>query len=298
MRYDLTSLKLFIAVAECGNLTRAAEREHLAVSAVSKRISELEGIAHTPLLQRYPRGVGLTPAGQSLLHHARQMLQLVQRMDAELGEYAGGIKGHVRLHAVASALTQQLPHDLEAFLSRYPLVQLSLEERTGKAIVQAVAAGAAEVGIVSGNTPRPGLAELPYRSDRLMLGVPPDHPLSRKKSVRFADALAHDFVGPHAESSLLALMSDAAREAGKPLRQRVKVSSFDAMCRLVETRLGITLLPAGVLAGPVAEGRIRAVALKDAWAVRQLYVVARELEALSPLARTLVDHLHQVSIQA
>lgn len=298
MRYDLTSLKIFVAVAECGNLTRAAEREHLAVSAISKRISELEGIVNTPLLQRYPRGVGLTPAGQSLLHHARQMLQLVQRMDAELGEYAGGIKGHVRLHAVASALTQQLPRDLETFLSRYPLVQLSLEERTGKAIVQAVAGGAAEVGIVSGNTPHSGLAALPYRRDRLMLGVPPDHPLSLKKSVRFAEALAHDFVGPHAESSLLALMSDAAREAGKPLRQRVQVSSFDAMCRLVETRLGITLLPAGVLAGPVAEGRIRAVGLKDAWAVRQLYVVARELEALSPLARTLVDHLHRQSTEA
>ena len=298
MRYDLISLKLFVAVAECGNLTRAAEREHLAVSAVSKRISELEETVHTPLLQRYPRGVALTPAGQSLLHHARQMLQMVQRMDAELGEYAGGIKGHVRLHAVASALTQWLPRDLEAFLSRYPLVQLSLEERTGKAIVQAVAGGAAEVGIVAGNTPRPGLAALPYRSDRLVLGVPPDHPLARRKSVRFAEALSHDFVGPHAESSLQALMSNAARDAGKPLRQRVQVSSFDAMCRLVETRLGITLLPTGVLAGPVAEGRICAVALKDAWAARQLYVVARDLDGLSPLARTLFDHLHRVSAPA
>lgn len=83
MRYDLTSLRLFVAVAECGNLTRAAEREHLAVSAISKRISELEELIGTPLLQRYPRGVGLTPAGQSMLHHARQMLQLMHRMDAE-----------------------------------------------------------------------------------------------------------------------------------------------------------------------------------------------------------------------
>src|SRR5882762_831776 len=100
MHYDLVSLKLFVAVAECANVTRAAERGHLAVSTVSKRIRELENLAGTSLLQRYPRGVGLTPAGQSLLRHARQMLQMVDRMDAELAEFARGVKGHIRLHSV------------------------------------------------------------------------------------------------------------------------------------------------------------------------------------------------------
>lgn len=92
MRHDLTSLKIFVAAAECGNLTRAAEREHLAVSAISKRVAELEALVGTPLLQRYPRGVGLTPAGQSLLHHARRMLQVLRQMEAELSEYAGRIR--------------------------------------------------------------------------------------------------------------------------------------------------------------------------------------------------------------
>ena len=149
MRHDLTSLKLFIAVAECGNLTRAAEREHLAVSAVSKRIAELESLIGTALLQRQARGVSLTPAGQSLLHHARQLMQLVQRMDAELGEYAEGVKGHVRLHVVASALTQFLPEEVESFLGRYPLVNVEMVEQTGKAIVQAVSDGQADIGVVA-----------------------------------------------------------------------------------------------------------------------------------------------------
>ena len=128
MRYDLVSLKIFVTVAECGNLTRAAEREHLAVSAISKRISELEELVRTPLLQRYPRGVGLTPAGQSLLHHARQLLLGVDRMDAELADFAGGVRGHVRLHSVASALFQYLPEEIESFLTSYPGVRVSLEE--------------------------------------------------------------------------------------------------------------------------------------------------------------------------
>jgi DNA-binding transcriptional LysR family regulator len=298
MRHDLTSLELFVAVAECGNLTRAAERQHLAVSAVSKRVGELEALTGTPLLVRQPRGVSLTPAGQSLLHHARQMLQLVQRMDAELHEYAGGLRGHIRLHAVASALIQFLPEELEAFLVRYPDVQISLEERTGKAIVRAVIDGSAELGIVASPVSETGLGTRPYRTDRLMLGVPKGHPLARRKAVRFEEALAHPFVGPHADSSLAALMARGAQACGRALQQRIQVSSFDAMCRLAETRLGITLLPAGVLAPHVAAGRLRGVELQEDWAQRHMSIVFRELGELSHITRALVEHLQQAATAA
>jgi DNA-binding transcriptional LysR family regulator len=293
VRHDLTSLKIFVTVAECGNLTRAAEREHLAVSAISKRIGEMEELVGTPLLLRKARGVELTPAGQSLLHHARQMLQLVHRMDEELSEYAGGIKGHVRIHAVASALAQFLPEDLEAFLSRYPQVQISLEERTGKAVAAALADGTAEVGVVAEHTPLPGMASYPYHSDRLVLGVPLGHPLARRKSAAFADALAYPFVGPHAESSLAALMAHGAKAAGRPLQQRIAVSSFEVMCRLVMRRLGITLMPESVLVPHAEAGRLRVVSLRDDWAVRHLVVAVRDPAQLGPIARTLVEHLQR-----
>jgi DNA-binding transcriptional LysR family regulator len=295
MRYDLISLKIFVAVAECGNLTRAAEREHLAVSAISKRVAELEALVGTSLLQRYPRGVGLTPAGQSLLHHARQMLQLVHRMDAELSEFAGGTKGHVRVHAVASALTQFLPEEIESFLTRYPMVNLSLEERTGKAVALAVADGSAEVGVVASHTALPGLSVFPYHQDHLMIGVPVTHALASRQHLHFSEALDYPFVGPHADSSLSTLMTEAAKGCGKPLQQRIQVSSFEAMCRLVETRLGITMLPHAVLAPPVAAGRIRAVPLLDEWAQRQMLIVVRDAIQLSPIARTLVEHLQHAA---
>jgi len=298
MRYDLVSLKLFVAVAECANVTRAAEREHLAVSAVSKRISELENLAGTPLLQRYPRGVALTPAGQSLLHHARQMLQLVDRMDAELAEFARGVKGHIRLHAVASALNQFLPEEIESFLARYPGVRISLEERTGKGVVLAVADGSADLGVVSSQTPLHGLASFPYHTDRLMIGVPLGHPLARRKSIKFADALNYSFVGPHADSSLAALMAAGARACGKAIDQRIQASSFDAMCRLVETRLGITMLPEGVLAPHAAAGRIRVIRLNETWALRTMVVVVRDPEQLSALTRSLIEHLLRSAAEA
>ncbi len=291
MRYDLVSLKVFVAVAECGNLTRAAEREHLAVSAISKRVSELEELARSPLLHRYPRGVGLTPAGQTMLHHARQVLQGVDRMDAELAEYADGVRGHVRLHAVASALYQFLPEEIETFLSTYPGVRISLEERTGKAVVLAVAEGLADLGIISAKTPAPGLTALAYRSDRLAVGVPLGHPLSRRKAVRFGEALDYAFVGPHADSSIAQLMTQGARACGKTLEQRVQASSFDAMCRLVQTRLGITLLPQAVLTQHEQAGRIRVVRLDEDWAVRHMVIVVRDLDGVGHIARSLIDHM-------
>lgn len=298
MRHDLTSLKIFVAVAECGNLTRAADREHLAVSAISKRVAELEALVGTPLLQRFARGVGLTPAGQSLLRHARLVLQQLDQLDAELAEYADGVRGHVRLHAVASALLQFLPQDLQGFVTSYPGVRIALQEHTGPAVLQGVADGSADLGILPvHNLAQDGTA-VPYRSDRLAIGVPPGHPLAHRKAVRFAEALDHPFVGPHADSSIARRMAEGAQACGKPLDQRIQASSFDAMCRLVEKGMGITLLPAGVLASAVDAGRLKAIRLDEAWARRDLVIVVRDPSAVSPITRALIEHLQRSGAEA
>ena len=109
-----------MAVCELGSIGRAAEREFIAASAVSKRLSDLEATLETPLLYRHTRGVDLTPAGESLLHHARSVLFSLEKMQAELSEYADGVRGHVRIHANISAIVQFLPEDLGAFTREHP----------------------------------------------------------------------------------------------------------------------------------------------------------------------------------
>jgi DNA-binding transcriptional LysR family regulator len=291
MRYDLTSLEIFVAVAEEANLTKASQRQHLAVSAISKRVAELEDTAGVPLLVRQPRGVSLTPAGLSLLHHARQMLKVVDRMRSELSEYAEGVKGHIRIAASTSALTQFLPLELEAFLTRYPMIRVEIEERVGAAIVRAVADGSADLGILGNQTPLRGLFALPYHSDHLALGVPVGHPLARRKAIHFHEALAFPIVGPHVESSLWVLMTEVAQAAGQTIVPRIQVSSFDCMCRLVGAKLGVALLPEEILRPHADVGRLHVVRLKDTWAQRQLVVVVRDLELLPYTTRTFIDHL-------
>ena len=292
-RIDLTSLQLFVAVCELGSIGRAAEREFLAASAVSKRLADLEAAVQTPLLLRHSRGVRPTPAGESLLHHARTVLFGLERMQGELDEYAGGVRGHVRVHANISAIVGFLPEDLGHFAGSYPHIKVDLQEHLSGAVQYAVREGAADLGIchlgaAAGAT---ALEARSYRSDRLVLAVPEGHALAGREGVRFDEVLDWDIVGLHANSSISLAMRAAAATAGRPLRQRIQVTGVDAMCRMIDNGLGIGLLPDRAFTFLQGVGRLRAIALHEPWAERQLSLVARDFSALPVSAQLLAEQL-------
>ena len=290
-RFDLASLRLFVSVAEETSITKAAEREHTVLSAASKRISDLEEVAGTPLLERHARGVRLTDAGRSLLQHARQVIAVLHRMAGEVGEHESGQRGQVRLHAIASALSEFLPDDLRSFMRANPQIKVHLEEEVGPSVVEAVRQGNADIGIVAEQTSAADLFVRPYRKDRLVLVVPPRHSLAKRKSVRFADALSYAFVGGHLQSSLQALLVRGAHESGKALNVRVRVRSFDCMAQMIGADLGIGVLPAAAIRPQLKAREVRAVALDEPWAERQLNLCVRDARALSRAAQKLLRHL-------
>lgn len=292
-RIDLTSLQLFVAVCELGSIGRAAEREFIAASAVSKRLSDLETAVDTALLYRHSRGVTLTPAGESLLHHARTVLFGLERMQGELSEYADGVRGHVRMHANISAIVQFLPEDLGAFARAHSQVKIDLQEHLSPDVLQAVREGAADLGLChTGAAAEPeGLQSRPYRSDRLVLVVPQGHGLSRHAAIKFEAILDCDIVGLQANSSISLAMQQAAAQAGRPLRQRIQVTGLDAMCRMIDNGLGVGLLPDRAFALMRGVGRLQSVALDEPWGQRELRLVARDFDTLPVTARLLVEHL-------
>ncbi|GKS90374.1 LysR family transcriptional regulator [Acidovorax sp. SUPP2539] len=292
-RIDLTSLQLFVAVCELGSIGRAAEREFIAASAVSKRLSDLETAVDTALLYRHSRGVTLTPAGESLLHHARTVLFGLERMQGELSEYADGVRGHVRMHANISAIVQFLPEDLGAFARAHSQVKIDLQEHLSPDVLQAVREGAADLGLChTGAAAEPeGLQSRPYRSDRLVLVVPQGHVLSRHAAIKFEAILDCDIVGLQANSSISLAMHQAAAQAGRPLRQRIQVTGLDAMCRMIDNGLGVGLLPDRAFALMRGVGRLQCVALDEPWGQRELRLVARDFDTLPVTARLLVEHL-------
>ncbi|MDP2034400.1 MAG: LysR family transcriptional regulator [Polaromonas sp.] len=290
-RIDLTSLQLFVAVCELGSIGKAAEREFIAASAVSKRLSDLEAALDTPLLYRHTRGVDLTPAGQSLLHHARSVLFSLEKMQGELSEYAAGVRGHVRVHASISAIVQFLPEDLGAFTGRHPEVKIDLEEHLSTEVVRAVQEGAADLGICNTADGTGGLQALPYRQDRLVLIVPRGHALGEQDAIAFEDTLDFDQVGLHSNSSIYLAMRDAAALAGRTIKLRIHVTGLDAMCRMIHNRLGVGVMPQRAFELMHGVGELEAVALTNAWATRQIELVARDFSSLPVTARLLVDHL-------
>jgi DNA-binding transcriptional LysR family regulator len=289
-RLDLTSVQLFVAVCEAGSIGRAAEREAIAASAVSKRVSELESVLDTPLLYRHARGVDLTPAGETFLHHARSMLFSLDEMQGELSEYAQGVRGHVRIHANISAIVQFLPEDLAGFLARHGQVKLDLEERLSGEIVRAVHEGEADIGICTPQAAR-GLQARPYRQDRLLLVVPAGHAFAQRESMWFADTLGEDHVGLHGSSSIDLATRRAAAAAGQALRLRIRVTGLDAMCRMIHNGLGVGLVPDRAFALLRHIGDLHAVPLRDDWAIRDLQLLARDFASLPVTARLLVEHL-------
>lgn len=290
-RIDFTTLRLFVTIANVRSLTGAARQEHMALAAVSKRISDLEHRLGTPLLYRRPRGVELTPAGDALLHHARHMLESLSSLQADLSEYSDGIRGHVRIHANTSAIIEFLPADLSAFTRRYPEVKIDLEERVSRDVIHAVREGLTDIGVFAGQPPRENLCCFDYRQDQLVLVAPPGHPTSNARSLRLMDVIDEDFIGLQPDASLHALMADAAQHAGRSLRLRVQVRSFEGICRMIGHGMGIGVLPEHAVTHPPNGPPLCVIPLSDDWACRQLSLAVRDYNALPVLARQMVDHL-------
>ncbi len=295
-RISLTTLRLILAIAEERVLTRAAAREGIAPSAASKRLLDLETDLDVILFERAASGMRLTPAGESMLHHARQVLVASSSLIAELGEYRAGVRGHVRMLSNLSAIVGPLPGDLKRFFDAHADLRVSLEERPSAGVVNGVGEGVAEIGTCSADVDLRDVNTLSYRHDRLVLVVPPGHALAGRGPLCFAEALDHDQVGLHRNSSIFQRCTSAAREAGKPLRLRIHVPGFDAICRTVQAGLGIGLIPEPVFRVLGAPMGLQAEELTDAWAARELVIVTGRDRPLSVAAALLRDHL-QASAQ-
>jgi DNA-binding transcriptional LysR family regulator len=210
-RINLTTLRLFVAVVEEGGLTRAARREAIAPSAASKRLGDLESDLQVSLFKRSSTGMAPTPAGESLLQHARRVLTAAGSLAAELSEYRAGVRGHIRMLANLSAIVAYLPEELERFFLAHPDLRIELEERPTSGVVRGVDEGWAEIGVCSSDADLRGLHAGNFRQDRLVLLMRPDHPLAGHGPFAYAQTLTYDQIGLHAESSIFTRSQIAAR---------------------------------------------------------------------------------------
>lgn len=290
-RVDLVTLSLFIAVVEETSLAKAAEREHLAASAISKRLADLELNLNIRLFERRPNGMFPTAAGTALLHHARLIMRNVGELEAELTEFAGGVRGTIRVQSNATAMAQYLPDDLKSFLTLYPQVRVELDEGTSPETLRAVADNAADIGIYGDVIVPTDLDSRLYRVDRLALLVPEGHPLADRNAVTFADTVELDYIGTPKGSSIDTILVRAASDLGVTLRMSIRTSGFDVISRMVGAGLGIAVVPESVAGIYAQSTHVRALRLAEKWAERRLMVCTRSADSLTPAAAAFLAHL-------
>jgi DNA-binding transcriptional LysR family regulator len=299
---DIDSLALFVRAAELRSLTKAAEASHIGLAAASRRMALLEHRFKTTLFERSPRGVELTPAGASLLPHARALLVEINQMQADMRDHAAGSKGALRILANTSVITEALPDDLASFAQANPDIRLVVTERWSEEIVRSLIAAEGDIGIVvEGGVSTDGLDTYPYRTDRLAAVMRTDHPLASSKAREAApniaceDILDDDLIALESGSSMMRLLAQQAVIAEKTLQLRVQVRSFEAVCRMVQAGLGTGLLPyQAALALGTAMGLVVR-PLADDWAERRMLICVKQHRPVNSSLSLLLNHLTQAT---
>jgi len=266
----------------------------MSLAAASERIREMEATLGTGLLVRGRRGVQLTAAGSILLQHARAVSEQLQQMRGELDGYAKGLRGNVRLLVNTVAMLEYVPAMLPDFLARQKNIDVDLEEAKSPDIMRIVAAGRADIGIVAGAIePEMQLETFPFAQNVLVLITPKRHPLAGKRRVAFADTLNYEYIGLDNASALQSFVNRQAERLGRQLKVRVRLSSFDVICQMVEAGTGLAIVPQAAARRWRRLASFSIVPLTDSWVVRHLTLCVRSLRSATPHARRLVTYLQE-----
>ena len=289
MHFDIVTARLVLALARDGSIGRAAEREHIAPSAISRRIADLEARIGVPLFDRTPQGVRLTAAGETYAEGCRAVLRTVADLEVAIGAHAKGRAGALRLACTPSALSGRLPELLARYAQEHPGVALEINEMTAAAALAALGDARVDLAVVADNYDFSAFETEPFEPDPVWVIAPHGHPLAARLAapVAFAEATEHEVVGVHQTGALDRLLDDAAARLGRRLGKRVRVESFASLARMVEAGFGIGFLR-GTGLHLLAGTDVVAAPLSDTWARREL-VVARRKGA--PLAASVAAFL-------
>jgi DNA-binding transcriptional LysR family regulator len=292
-RVDAFSLRLFVSAARAGSLVRGAQQEHIAPSALSRRIADLEHAFGAPLLVRSPRGIALTEAGRLVLARGEQIDADLQGLVREVQSLGDEVRGTVRLHANVSAVIGFLPERLQPFMAAHPKVTVALREDDTRDVLRACLDDRADVGVGVALPVPAGLDAWAFATDALRVLMPAGHALARAGTgaLDFARVLAQPLIGVHRGGALDRTLHRHAEALGLDFAPKVSVSSFDAVCRMVEAGLGIAVIPASAACAYAGHPRFERLPLDEPWAERRLSVYAPRKTPRSRAVEALIDAL-------
>ena len=273
-RIDVYTLRLFLAVAEEGSIARAATRENIAASALSRRLADLERTLRTPLLMRSARGIELTDAGRCVVERAQRIEHDLHRLVQDVWSISGAVVGTVRLYANPSAIVGFLPERLRVFSDAYPEVSIELTEQRSRDVIRACLDDRADVGIAVEMEVSNGLDAWRFASDPLIVLLPLGHALTSTNQLKFLDVVESGLVSVQAGGALDQLLRGKAAAGKVEFKPKLSVDSFDAACRMVEAGLGVAIVPTSAATAFAGTDRFFRRELREDWAARDLVLYA------------------------
>jgi DNA-binding transcriptional LysR family regulator len=290
-KIDTTLLEIFVSAVDNKSLTRAGMELNLVVSAISKRIGELERYVGKSLLRRSGRGIEPTAAGELLYLHAKSILRSLQAADQALASFNDSGVRKIRLLANQTTIVQSLPQQIASYLSQTQDTSIDLIEGRSMDIPAAISAGEADVGIYHGQHPAAGVLSYPYRKDRMALIVPQGHPLQVRSSVYFEEVLDYPLLGVFPRYTLDQFLELAGPSLSRPPKVVLSVSNVEARCHMVKEGVGIAMVPEDIAMRYVANLGLGMIRINDSWAERQFFGCIRAADANDRYAHRLLHHL-------
>jgi DNA-binding transcriptional LysR family regulator len=289
--FDLIDLRLVVNIVETLSLTRGAERSFLSAPAASARIKKMEEALRAQLFYRTTQGLVPTASGHTVLRYATTILCQADEMESALHGQAESMKGSVRLFANTLSITELLPPALQVFLLTFPDVNIDMQEMGSSAIARALRQGIADVGILAVDAPESGLEYLPYRDEPLVVIAAPSHSLAGATSLRFTQIRGFNYVGLKESVALQAFIARAAAREGFEMKLRIQANDFESLCNLVQSGIGIAVVPESVARRQAQRLRIVPLPLQDDWSIRRLMIAVHDMQSLTAPARALIDVL-------
>lgn len=286
---DLAKLRIFAAVARLGNFTRAAETLYLTQPTVSQQIAALEAQVGTPLIERLPRRLRLTPAGEALLPFAERMLALADEATEAARAAAGLADRTLRLGVGHTLATYLLPGLLSRYRARSPRRLVRISVGNTAELLDLVAADTVELALVGSPAEHHDLVVTPFMHDRLVVIVAPEDPWAARTEVDLLELPDRVLLTREPGSALHATVERLLGPAALAGDRVILLGETEAIKRSVEANLGVALVQRIAVEREVAAGNLRALALRGADDSRTYAYARRRGRELSTAAEELVQ---------
>ena len=259
----LTHLRYFDEVVRAGSIRIAAEKLHIAPSAISRQIKNLEDELGAPLFERHARGVALTSAGEIFARYVRSALLDQGRVHAEIDDLRGLRRGHIRIHSVEGVVATPLTMALAEFHEKFSGVTIRLTVTGSEDIMRAVREGETDVGIAFTSDPDPWVRYEARLRHPLCAVLSPAHPLASKQRLGLAETLQFAYAIPEKSFGIRALIDAQARASKLILKPALVTNSIEAMRGFARDGHGLTFLPAITVRREAELGQVKVIPLSD-----------------------------------